>query len=57
MFNTFLWCLERFKGLHKTFEASQKSVTIKIELNFFSSSGIGTGTVKILFRGDESLYY
>ena len=50
-FHTSLWCLKRFyeglKGIHKTFEATQRSVEIKIQLNFFSSSGIGTERVKI----------
>ena len=31
----------------KPFEAPQRSVKIKIYLSFFSSSGIGTGRVKI----------
>ena len=30
----------------KPFEAPQRSVKIKIKLDFFSSSGIGTGRVK-----------
>ena len=42
-FDTSLWCLKRFM---KPFEAPQRSAKIKIQLNFFSSSGIGTGRVK-----------
>ena len=35
-----------FKAFIKPFEASQRSVKIKISVNFFSASGIGTGRVK-----------
>ena len=35
-----------FKVFIKPFEALQRSLKIKLELNFFSSSGIGTGRVK-----------
>ena len=36
-FHTFLWCLKRF--YEKFFEAPQKSVKTKIQVDFFSSSG------------------
>ena len=36
-----------FKAFIKPFEAPQRIVKIKILLNFFSSSGIGTGRVNI----------
>ena len=42
-FRTSLWC---HKGLHKTFYGTTKSVKTKIEVNFFSLFGIGTGKVK-----------
>ena len=35
-----------FKDFIKPFEAPQRSVEIKILINFFSSSGKGTGRVK-----------
>ena len=35
--------MKAFKAFIKPFEAPRKSVKIKIQLNFFSSSGIGTG--------------
>ena len=34
-----------FKAFIKPFEAPQRSMKIKIKVNFFSSSGIGTGRV------------
>ena len=34
----------------KPFEAPQRSVKIKVLVNFFSSSGIGTGRVKNAIR-------
>ena len=37
--------MKAFKAFTKPFEAPQRSVKIKILLNFFSSSGIGTGRV------------
>ena len=36
-FHTFLWCLKRF--YEKFFEAPQKSVKTKTQVDFFSSSG------------------
>ena len=39
-FHTSLWCLKRF-------EAPQRSVKIKILLNFFTLAGIGTLRVKV----------
>ena len=38
--------VKAFKAFIKPFEAPQRSAKIKIELIFFSSSGIGTGRVK-----------
>ena len=38
--------MKAFKAFIKPFEAPQRSAKIKIELNFFSSAGIGTGRVK-----------
>ena len=38
--------MKALKVFIKPFEAPQRSVKIKIELNFFSSSGIGTGSAK-----------
>ena len=35
--------MKTFKAFLKPFEAPQKGVKTKIQLNFFSSSGIGTG--------------
>ena len=49
-FHTSLWCLRfygGFKAFIKPFETPKRSVEIKISLNFFSSSGFGTGKVKI----------
>ena len=40
-FQTSLWCLQRLKGFIKPFEAPQRSVKIKIEVNFFFSFVIG----------------
>ena len=40
--------MNALKTFIKPFEARQRSVKIKIQLNFFSSSGIGTGRVKKL---------
>ena len=37
-----------FKSFIKSFEAPQRSVKMKIAVNFFSSSRIGTGRVKIV---------
>ena len=36
-FHTFLWCLKRF--YEKFFEAPQKSVKTKMQVDFLSSSG------------------
>ena len=38
--------MKAFKAFIKSFETPQRSVKIKIELNFFSSSGVGAGRVK-----------
>ena len=38
--------MKAFNAFIKPFEAPQRSVKIKIKLDFFSSSGIGTGRVK-----------
>ena len=40
--------MKAFKAFIKPFEAPQRSVKIKIELNFFTLSGIGTLRVKII---------
>ena len=40
-----------FKAFIKPFEAPQRSVKIKISLNFSSSSGIGTGKVNMYYYG------
>ena len=40
--------MKAFKVFIKSFEAPQRSVKIKIQVNFFSSSGIGTGRVKMI---------
>ena len=40
--------MKAFKAFIKPFEAPQRSVKIKIYLNFLSSSGIGTGRVKMM---------
>ena len=48
-----MWCLRfygGFKAFIKPFETPKRSVEIKISLNFFSSSGFGTGKVKIWLR-------
>ena len=48
--------MKAFKAFIRPFEAPQRSAKIKIQLNFFSSSGVGTGRVKdtmminIIFR-------
>ena len=48
-FHTFLWCLKMFyEAFIKPFVAPKRSVKIKIWVNFFSSSGIGTERVKII---------
>ena len=39
--------MKAFKAFIKPFEAPQRSVKIKIQLNFFSSSRIGTGRVNV----------
>ena len=39
---------EGLKGLHKLFGAPQRSVKIRLSVNFLSSSRIGTGRVKNL---------
>ena len=53
-FHTSLWCLKRFyeglKAFIKPFEAPQRSVKIKILLNFFTLSGIVTFRVKYLLK-------
>ena len=42
-----------FKGFIKPFEALQRKVEInKIKVNFFSSSGTGTGRVKSILLSD-----
>ena len=41
--------MKAFKAFIKPFEAPQKSVKIKISLNFFPSSGIETERVKVIF--------
>ena len=38
--------MKAFKAFIKPFEALQRSVKIKMYVNFFSSSGIGAGRVK-----------
>ena len=45
-FHISLRCLKS-KSFIKTFEAPQGNVKIKIQLNFFSLSGIGMGKVKV----------
>ena len=50
-FHTFLWCaskgfIEALKAFIKPLEAPQRSVNIKISVDFFFLSGIGTGRVK-----------
>ena len=40
--------MKALKAFIKPFEAPQRSVKIKIELNFFTLSGIGTLRVKII---------
>ena len=40
--------MKAFKAFIKPFEAPKRNVKIKIELNFFSLSGIRTGRVKTL---------
>ena len=45
-FPTSLLCLKR--PSIKLFEAPQRSVKIKIELNFLSPSGSGTGRVEVI---------
>ena len=42
----FIKALKAIKAFIKLFEASQRSVEIKIQVNFLSSSGIGKGKVK-----------
>ena len=49
--------MKALKVFIKPFEAPQRSVKIKIELNFFSSSGIGTGRVMIYVEGNEGRLY
>ena len=39
--------MKAFKAFIKPFEAPQRNVKIKIEVNFLSLSGVGTGKVKI----------
>ena len=39
--------MKAFKAFIKPFEAPQRSAKIKSEVNFFSSSGIGTGRVEV----------
>ena len=46
LFSLFFVAFKTFKAFLELFEAPQRSVKIKILLNFFSSSGIGTGRVK-----------
>ena len=41
--------MKTFKTFIKPFEAPQRSVKIKIQLNFCSSSGIGTGRIYFLY--------
>ena len=48
--------MKALKAFIKPFEATQRSVKIKIELNFFSSSGIGTGRVNYLLITSISTY-
>ena len=48
--------MKALKVFIKPFEAPQRSVKIKIELNFFSSSGIGTGRVMIYVEGNEGRF-
>ena len=38
--------MKAFKAFIKSFEAPQRTVIIKISVNFLYSSGIGTGMVK-----------
>ena len=42
--------MKAFKAFREPFEAPQGSVKIKIEVNIFSSSGIGMGRVKQRFN-------
>ena len=39
--------MKAFKAFIKSFEPPQRSVIIKILVNFFSSSGIGAGRVNV----------
>ena len=43
-----MWCLKRF--YEDLYEAPQRSAKIKIQLNFFSSFGIGTGKVNVSYK-------
>ena len=52
-FHTSFWCLKRlYEGLAfiKPLEASQRSVKIKIWVNFLSTFGIGTASIKRLLQ-------
>ena len=42
--------MKAFKAFIKLFEAPQRSVKIKIKVNFLSSSGIGTKRVNMFER-------
>ena len=47
--------MKAFKAFIKPSEAPQRSVKIKIQLTFFSSSGIGTGKVDMFLTNLEAL--
>ena len=47
--------MKAFKAFIKPSEAPQRSVKIKIQLTFFSSSGIGTGKVDMFLTILEAL--
>ena len=43
--------MKAFKVFMKPFEAPQRSAKIKVQLNFYSSSRIGTGRVNWIEKG------
>ena len=45
--------MKALKAFIKPFEAPQRNLKIKISLNFFSSSGIGTWRGKIFLNFDQ----
>ena len=46
--------MKAFKAFINPFEAPQRNVKIRIQLDFFSSSGIGTGRVKVFVNVHNS---